>query len=315
MSNKKIASIFPGQGSQSIGMGKELYDNFKVYQETLEEASEAISLDFKKLCFTGPSEDLNSTLNTQPAIVASSVAAFRVLEKECDFKPFVAAGHSVGEYSALVAANVLSFSDAIKSVRLRGKSMQEAVPKGEGGMLALIGPTGKQAKELCMWVEEQNSEFVLEAANFNCPGQTVLSGNQAALAWVRKNPGDFKKARLVPLKVSAPFHSRLMKPAEEIMKTHLNGLSFNPPSFDVIQNINAKRAHTTDQIRDNLIKQVSGPVLWTDTIANFKDNYSAMDAYIEVGSGTTLSGLIKKIDRTEIKIFNTREFIDFKNGV
>lgn len=323
MSNKKMAAVFPGQGSQSVGMGKELFENFKVYKETLEEASESISLDFKKLCFEGPSEDLNSTVNTQPAIVAASVGAFRVLEKECGFKAFVSAGHSVGEYSALVSAGMLGFSDAIQSVRLRGKSMQEAVPKGEGGMLALIGPTDAQAKGFCKWVEEQESAFVLEAANFNCPGQIVLSGNQIALDWARKNLNDYnfdpkpKKVRLIPLKVSAPFHSRLMKPAEEIMDEHLKGLSFSSPDFDVVQNINAKATSNTDEICDNLIKQVSGSVLWTDTVANFKDNYSDMDAYIEVGSGSTLTGLIKKIDTSEIKIFNTnqleglKEFISF----
>jgi [acyl-carrier-protein] S-malonyltransferase len=320
MSDKRnLAAVFPGQGSQSLGMGKELWENFKVYKETLEEASEAISLDFKKLCFEGPSEDLNLTANTQPAIVAASVGAFRVLEKELDFKPFVSAGHSVGEYSALVAAQVISFTDAIKSVRLRGESMQKAVPQGEGGMLALIGPSDDQAKEFCSWVESNGVDLVLEAANYNCPGQLVLSGNQKALDWAKDNLSKFefnpqpKKVRLIPLKVSAPFHSRLMKPAEETMAEYLNGIDFKEPNFPIVQNVDAQASNDSNEIREKLIKQVSGSVLWTKTIAGFSD----IEAYIEVGSGTTLTGLIKKIDTSEIKIFNTsqlenlKSFIDF----
>ena len=317
----KIASVFPGQGSQSVGMGRELFDNFEVYKETLEEASEAVSVDFKKLCFKGPSEDLNSTPNTQPAIVAASVGAFKVLETECGFKPSLSAGHSVGEYSALVASGVIDFSDAIKAVRLRGKSMQEAVPKGEGGMLALIGPEDEQAKEFCKWVESKNTDFVLEAANYNCPGQLVLSGNQKALDWAKENLAEYefnpkpKKVRLIPLKVSAPFHSRLMKPAELVMKDYLGGLKFSKPSFEVVQNIDAKSSPDPEKIKENLVKQVSGSVLWSKTIAGFKDNTSAINAYIEVGSGNTLTGLIKKIDTSEIKIFNTSQLESLKEFV
>ena len=311
--------VFPGQASQSVGMGKELYENFKIYKETLEEASEAISIDFKKLCFKGPLEDLNLTINTQPAIVATSVGAFKVLESETDLNPTISSGHSVGEYSALVAAGVIGFSDAIKAVRLRGKSMQESVPKGEGGMLALLGPEDQQAKDFCIWVESQDSSFVLEPANYNCPRQLVLSGNRQALEWAKSNLTEYnfnlnpKKVRLIPLKVSAPFHSRLMQPAQEIMSEHLNAIDFNSPKFLVAQNIDAKSSNDPEKIRKNLIQQVSGPVLWSKTIAGFNN----INTYIEVGSGTILTGLIKKIDTSEIKIFNTdqlkglEDFIDF----
>ena len=318
MSTKsKLAMVFPGQGSQSVGMGKELWDNFEIYKETLEEASESISLDFKKLCFEGPTEDLNLTANTQPAIVTASVGAFRVLEKETGLKPKVSAGHSVGEYSALVSSGVMDFSDAVKAVRLRGQSMQDAVPKGEGGMLALIGPEDNQAKEFCSWVESQTPSFVLETANYNCPGQLVLSGNQKALDWAKENLTNYefnprpKKVRLIPLKVSAPFHSRLMKPAEEIMAKYLANIEFKAPNFSVVQNIDAQSVKDPIAIKDNLVKQVSGSVLWSKTIANFND----IEAYIEVGSGTILTGLIKKIDTSKIKIFNTNQLEGLKSFV
>ena len=233
---------------------------------------------------------------------------------ETGFKPTLSAGHSVGEYSALVAAGVIGFSDAIKSVRLRGQSMQEAVPQGEGGMLALIGPTDDQAKEFCLWVESRDSDFVLEAANYNCPGQLVLSGNQKALSWAKENLNNYefdpkpRKVRLIPLKVSAPFHSRLMKPAEKTMAKHLESIDFKTPRFSVFQNIDAASTDDPTVIRENLIKQVSGSVLWSKTIASFND----IEAYIEVGSGTTLTGLIKKIDTSEINIFNTNQLEGLK---
>ncbi len=314
--NKKIAAVFPGQGSQSVGMGKELFDNFKVYQDTLEEASDAVGVDFKKLCFEGPDADLNMTENTQPAIVTCSVGAFRVLQSEFGFTPVMTAGHSVGEYSALVASDVISFADSIKAVKLRGKSMQEAVPVGKGAMAALLGPSDEQVVELCKWVESQNKDWTFEAANFNCPGQVVVSGSAEASAWLKENISSYelnpkpRKVRLLPLKVSAPFHCKMMLPAEEIMSEFLKEIKFNTPNFDLVQNINASITSDPDQVRTNLTKQISGSVLWSKTIAEIKDNN--IDSYIEVGSGSTLLGLIKKIDSSELSLFNTSNLEDVK---
>ncbi len=320
-----LMAIFPGQGSQSVGMGKDLFENFKVYKETIEEASDALSQDLKKLCFEGPIEDLNLTANTQPAIVASSIGAFNVLKSESGFIPSVAAGHSVGEYSALAAAGVFNCSTAVKAVKIRGKAMQEAVPVGEGGMLALIGPSDEQGIAFCKWVESQNSDFSLEAANFNCPGQLVLSGNQEAIDWAKTKISEFefepkpRKVRLIPLKVSAPFHSKLMWPAEEVMRDHLENVDFKTPNFEVVQNINAQSTSDIKEIKENLIQQISGSILWTKSIASFINKNTESDeksnTYVEVGSGTTLTGLIKKIDTSEIKIFNTIGLEDVKSFV
>ncbi len=314
---KKIAAVFPGQGSQFIGMGKELFDNFKIYKETLIEASDSAGLDFIKLYFNSSDKELMLTQNTQPAILACSIGAFRVLQSEFNFTPLIVAGHSVGEYSALVAANVISFSDAIKAVKLRGRSMQEAVPINKGAMAALLGPLDDQAIQLCKWVESQNSDWVFEAANFNCPGQVVVSGTAEALAWLKENISTYtfkpkpKKIRLFPLKVSAPFHCKLMLPAEKIMDEFLKKIKFSSPNYLLIQNINACLTSDPKEIRTNLVKQISSSVLWSKTILEIKSN--KIDSYIEVGSGNTLLGLIKKIDNLNLPLLNTSGLKDIKN--
>lgn len=319
MSTKKTTAVFPGQGSQFIGMGKELFDNFKIYQETLEEASDVIGLNFEKLCFNGSPEELQLTENTQPAIVASSIGAFRVLQSEFDFKPTTTAGHSVGEYAALVSSSVISFPDALKAVKLRGKSMQEAVPLGQGAMAALMGPFDEQAVELCKWVESQNSDWVFEAANFNCPGQVVVSGSAKAAAWLKENISSYefkpkpKKLRLIPLKVSAPFHCKLMLPAEKIMGEFLKNITFSNPKCEVIQNVTAQSSSHPDEIRTHLIKQISGSVLWSKTILEMK-NKGTTD-FVEVGSAGVLSGMIKKIysDVDSVTAFNTSSLKETKS--
>lgn len=305
----KTAAVFPGQGSQKVGMGKVLYENFPLFKESFEEASDALGLDVKKLCFDGPEEELQLTKNTQPAIVTCSVATFRVLEKEFDFKPDFTAGHSVGEYSALVASGVLSFAHALKAVRLRGESMQEAVPIGKGAMAALLGPSEEQVKELCDWVERENSDICLEAANFNCPGQTVISGHARAIEFLKDHLSEFefnpkpKKVRLIPLKVSAPFHCRLMMPAQETMSEFFHGVPFKSAEIPVAQNFNASLESSGEKIKNNLIQQISQSVLWTKSIIALKDE--SVSRFIEIGTGTTLSGLIKKIDSEHLTIFNT----------
>jgi len=318
MTNKqfKTAAVFPGQGSQYVGMGKELFENFKIFKDSFEEASDAIGINFKKLCLEGPEEDLKLTENTQPAIVACSVATFRVLETEFGFKPDAVAGHSVGEYAALVAADVITLSDSIKAVRTRGKAMQEAVPLGKGAMAALLGPSDEQAIELCKWVESQNSKWVFEAANFNCPGQVVVSGSAEAYEWLKKNINKFefnpapKKVRLLPLKVSAPFHCALMMPAQEVMKDFLNDIDFKKPSTNLIQNVTADFTTDSFEIKENMIKQVSGSVLWSKSIHRLSD--TGINSYIEVGSGSTLTGLIKKIESKELQLFNSSNLEDIK---
>ncbi len=316
MMSKKIAAVFPGQGSQFVGMGKELFDNFNIYKETITEASDLIGVDFIKLCFNGSHEELMLTENTQPAIVACSIGAFRILELEFGFTPLVVAGHSVGEYSALVAGNVISFSDAMKAVKLRGISMQEAVPLKKGAMAALLGPLDHQAVDLCKWVESQNPDWVFEAANFNCPGQVVVSGTAQALSWLKENISTYvfnpkpKRIKLLPLKVSAPFHCKLMLPAEKIMAEFLKKIKFSPPHCLLIQNINAFLTSDPEKIKANLIKQISNSVLWSKTISEMKNN--KIDSYVEVGSGNTLLGLIKKIDNSNLSLFNTSRLEDIK---
>lgn len=316
MSTKQIAALFPGQGSQSVGMGKELFKNFKVYKDSLEEASDLLGLDFKKLCFEGPEEKLMLTENTQPAIVASSVSAFRLLEKDFDFKPSFVAGHSVGEYSALVSAGVLNFEEALKAVKTRGAAMQEAVPLGEGAMGALLGPSDEQAVELCKWVQSQNDLWSFEAANFNCPGQVVVSGSAEAFKWLKENLLSYefnpkpKKVRLLPLKVSAPFHCSLMKPAEEKMAAFFKDLSFSKPQTKLIQNVNASFETEPENIKSNVVKQVSGSVMWSQSV--MKMNEEGAQAFVEVGSGTTLNGLVKKI-APDAQIFNTNSLEGLKN--
>ncbi len=324
LANKEIAAVFPGQGSQSIGMGKELYENFQIYRDTLEEASDSVGVDFKKLCFEGPESDLQLTENTQPAIVTCSVGAFKVLASEFGFKPHFVAGHSVGEYAALVSAGVISFSDAVKGVKLRGQSMQEAVPLGEGAMAALLGPSDEQAVDLCKWVETEGQKlghrWSYEAANFNCPGQVVVSGNAKAQSWLKENLPSYnfdpkpKKVRLLPLKVSAPFHCNLMKPAEEKMGLFLNGIKFSSPKHTIIQNVTAKASSHPDEMRENLTKQISGSVLWSKSVHGILS--SGVTSYVEIGSGSTLLGLIKKIsagiDSPNLSLFNTTKLEDVK---
>lgn len=317
---KKTAAVFPGQGSQHVGMGKELFENFKIFQQTFEEASDSIGLNFKKLCLEGPEEDLRLTENTQPAIVACSVATFRVLESELGFKPEAVAGHSVGEYSALVAAKVISLKDSIKAVRARGKAMQEAVPLGKGAMAALLGPSDEQAVELCKWVESQNPDWVFEAANFNCPGQVVVSGTAEAYNWLKDNISNYefepkpRKVRMLPLKVSAPFHCALMMPAQKVMESFLADISFLTPKSQLIQNVSADFATDPAEIKNNMVKQVSGSVLWSKSISKLRD--AGFNSYIETGSGTTLTGLIEKINsgdqNNETTSFNSSTLKDVK---
>ena len=293
---KPTAFIFPGQGSQYVGMGKELFENFSVAKRVFEEADDALHFSVSSLCFKGPEDALKLTENTQPAILTTSVGALRVLEAEKGMTPQFTAGHSLGEYSALVASGALSFPEAVKTVRLRGRFMQEAVPVGEGAMAAVLGMEREQIEEIC---EACSSGEVLAPANFNCPGQIVIAGHSKAVerAIERIKQGG-KKAVLLP--VSAPFHSALMKPAGERLEKALEEISVRDLKIPVVTNVEAEVNHSKDRVKGLLVAQVSSPVRWEESMRKMIDK--GVEQVLEIGPGKILSGLMKRIDhRIETK--------------
>lgn len=311
------AFLFPGQGSQAPGMGQFLYDNFKTAQETFEEASDAIQFDLKKLCFTGTAAELSLTENTQPALLTVSTATAKVLMNDFNIQPTVTAGHSIGEYASLVLANVMSFKDAIRAVRIRGQAMQSAVPVGEGGMTACLGLNEEQVNFLCEWTIKNSGFSPLSPANYNSDGQIVISGNQKALDWLKTNfkaevlPGESKRAKLIPLQVSAPFHCAMMKPAQDKMSQFLKDIPFNEASIKIIQNVNAQVETKAEILKNNLIEQVSAPVKWTQSMQTLKS--LSISNCIEVGHGSVLKGLLKKIDAEFFNVHTTSSLEDLKD--
>lgn len=309
---------FPGQGSQQPGMGRFLFENFKIAQETFEEGSEALNTDMKKLCFEGSETDLALTENTQPALLLVSTATQKVLRQEFGVKVAAAAGHSIGEYAAMVAADVIRFDEAMRAVRTRGQAMQSAVPVGKGGMVAVLGLEPDQVETLCQYVVKNSGAGPLSAANFNSPGQIVISGSQDAIHWLKDNfkPEAIfteapKRAKLIPLSVSAPFHCEMMKPAEEKMRAVLTAMNFNKAVFPIIQNFHAQIETDGTVLRENLIRQVSAPVRWTQSMETLKTMGHAH--VIECGAGKVLQGLLKKIDGDFFKVFTTTSLEDIKN--
>lgn len=311
--------IYPGQGSQTPGMGQFLYNEFAIARTTFEEASDALSIDMKKLCFTGSEQDLALTENTQPALLTTSVATARVLEKHLGLSPVATAGHSIGEYASFVTGQVFKFSDAVKAVRLRGQYMQSAVPVGQGGMTATLGLDEAQVQFLCQWAEEKSGFKPLNAANYNCDGQIVISGNLKTLNWLKENFkseifaangfAEPKRAKLIPLQVSAPFHCDMMKPAEENMRTFLNSISFQDSKIDIFQNFHAKAERKSDVLKENLIRQISGSVKWTQSVQAMTQ--AGHKKFIECGNGSVLKGLLKKIN-PELEVFSTNNLEDIK---
>lgn len=288
MSN--LAFLFPGQGSQSVGMGKAFFEQFPVARRTFEEANEALGFSISQLCFEGPEEELRKTVNTQPAILTVSVAILRVLQ-EMGIKPDVVAGHSLGEYSALVAANVLQFPDAVRLVNKRGAYMQEAVPLGEGAMAAVMGMDRGKVVSIC--TEIQNQYGAVQAVNFNCPGQIVIAGTTLAVNKAIEALKEAGAKRAILLPVSAPFHSTLLQPAAEKLAFELNKVSFSDPAIPVVANVNGKVAHSKDEIKQLLVSQAANPVLWEDCVATVVKLET--DVCMEVGPGKVLTGFTKKI--------------------
>jgi [acyl-carrier-protein] S-malonyltransferase len=293
--SSNIAFLFPGQGSQSVGMGRALADQFPAAAQTFQEADEALGFAISKLCFEGPEEDLRLTENTQPAILTVSVAAWRVLAAE-GVNPVLAAGHSLGEWSAHVAAGTLSFADAVRAVKARGRAMQQAVPAGQGGMAAILMLAPELIAEACVEAAKETGETV-QAANLNSQGQTVISG---ALAAVQK-AADLCKARgakrAVMLPVSAPFHCALMQPAQEEVARVLGSITVSDPRIPVAANVTGKLVKNAAEAKDALIRQVTGAVRWVECVQSLVA--SGAHTFIEVGPGKVLTGLMKQIDSAQ----------------
>ena len=286
-----LALIFPGQGSQSPGMGKDLAEKFPVARQVFEEADDALGFAISRLCFEGPAEDLQLTENTQPAILTVSVAAFRAMMAAGISPPAFVAGHSLGEYSALVAGGALSLSDAVRTVRARGRYMQEAVPVGTGAMAAVLGGELSEIQRIC---EEASEGQVCSVANLNSPGQVVIAGNTEAVDRAVERLSGVAK-RVIKLKVSAPFHCALMKPAQERLAFDLEQAAFSGPRVPVITNVDASVTTEPAVLRESLLRQVSAPVRWLESMELLLQN--GVNTFVEVGPGKVLSGLMRQINR------------------
>jgi [acyl-carrier-protein] S-malonyltransferase len=298
--NLRTAFIFPGQGSQAPGMGKDLAENFPVARQVFEEADDALGFAISRLCFEGPAEELQLTENTQPAILTVSVAAFRAMRDAGIGAPAFVAGHSLGEYSALVAAGALSLADAVRTVRSRGRYMQEAVPVGTGAMAAVLGAELSEIQRIC---EEASQGQICSVANLNSPNQAVIAGSSEAVdRAVELLNGVAKK--VIKLKVSAPFHCALMKPAQERLEADLERLEFREPAMPVVTNVDARATTAPDELRDALVRQVSAPVRWVDSMQLLIE--LGAGTFVEAGPGKVLSGLMRQINR-DVKMLNVED--------
>ena len=301
--------IFPGQGSQSVAMGKEFYQNYDLVKSLFKEADEALEMHLSKIILEGPKEELDLTVNTQPAIFLISYSIFQVIKKEINIdlhKAKFFAGHSLGEYSAIACAGYLDFQDTIKILRIRGNAMQNSVPKGEGGMTAVLGTTVENIENI---LKENQNDFIVEIANDNSEGQIVLSGKIKDLdkfsALLKK-----KKIKNIRLPVSAPFHCSLMNKASDIMDEELSKLKFKKGNNSLVSNITADEIFNADELKDLLVKQIENRVRWRESILNMINK--GVDQFIEIGPGKVLTGLVKRINK-EIKVISINGEEDIKN--
>lgn len=286
--------VFPGQGSQYVGMGQSLMENFPIARETFEEADEQLGFSLSQICFEGPEEDLRLTYYTQPALLATSVAAYRVLVDRVGAMPVVAAGHSLGEYAALVAVGAMTFGDAVRVVHHRGRLMDDAVPAGEGAMAAVLGMSEEALTDICQHITQTIGE-VVELANINCPGQIAISGTVAGVSQACDRAKASGAKRAILLNVSGPFHSSLMKPAAKAFGSVLDDTKISTITTPVVSNVDGQARTNANDLRDALKRQLYSPVRWIDDVETMKS--IGVDIILELGPGKVLSGLIRKIDK------------------
>lgn len=295
---KKIAFMFPGQGSQAVGMGKDFYEKEQI-KVLYDQANQVLGKDITKLMFEGPTEELTETENAQPALLLSSIAAYTLLE-QAGIKPIMTVGHSLGEYSALVAANSLKLEEALPLVATRGKLMEKAFPKGQGTMAAVIGLSQDEIEQELSKITDE----IVDLANLNCPGQIVISGSKKGIDQAEVLLKEAGARRVLPLNVSGPFHSRLMKEANEEFEKSLNQVNLSDAEIPVYANVTGNAATDKNEIKDLLVKQLYSPVRFEESIRNILT--TDVDAFVEVGTGRVLSGLVKKIDR-KAKTFSVQD--------
>lgn len=295
MSDKTIAFVFPGQGSQQVGMLAAAHEKFGSVRDTFTQASETLGYDMWALIQKGPQESLNLTETTQPVLLASSVALWRTWLEESETRPDIMAGHSLGEFSALVCAGALDFSDALRLVRKRGEFMQAAAPVGQGAMAAILGLDDATIINICAEVSQRNASTVA-AVNFNSPGQVVIAGHTNAVEAAVSSLKAAGAKKAIPLPVSAPFHTQLMKPAGDRLAEEIAQIRISPPRVPVVHNVHATAEHDPNEIRKLLVEQIYSPVLWTRCVQTMID--AGVQHVIECGPGKVLSGLIRRIDKS-----------------